>query len=349
MQQMKDRPDVGEVADRARGLARDINKNVSRILGVLQIGDVSRQRAKHIQSGLELLDGLDGSEGQLKVRATAEMLLAAQLEAALMDHSHEVSKLIPSIEGLASDALALLALSNLATELGQDHEDFRALRRRMDAAVQLVAEIQAADGAVRYLTGRLVNGQGATLNASPAEDLSGRHPLDHKAWELLERVRYMEAAADDCVVILERLKEAAEALCADAPTKGPSAESPFEWRDGLAAAATIQAIREKAGADISAQAGKNSEIFRLLDRDANPAISHEPWGELETGRYAGMKFTVADLSAYDDALKGQLSVILSKIESLYAMSQERDVHRVISQAYGLEVAEEPDESEDGLF
>jgi hypothetical protein len=348
MRKTTDRPDIGEVADRARALARNISKNVSRILAALQIGDVSRQRARHVQSGLELLDGLDGSASQLKVRAPAEMLLAAQLEAALMDHGHEVSKLIPSIEGLASDALALLALSNLATELGDD-EDFRALRLRMEAAVQLVAEIQRADGAVRYLTGRLANRQGATASASPSEAKAGRHPLDHKAAELLERVAYLEAAADDCIGILERLKAAAEALVVDAPTKGPSAQGVFEWQDGLAAAATIQAIREKAGADISAHDGKNSEIFRLLDRDANPAISHEPWGELETGRYAGLKFTVADLSAYDDALKGELSVILSKIESLYAMSQERDVHRVISKAYGLEVAEEPDESEDGLF
>ncbi len=74
-----DEPQIAQVADRVRILARDISKNVGRILAALQIGDISRQRAEHVQSGLGILDELDRSKRQLRLRAAGEILLAAQL------------------------------------------------------------------------------------------------------------------------------------------------------------------------------------------------------------------------------------------------------------------------------
>jgi hypothetical protein len=344
-------PELVELTDRARGLARNINKNVGRILARLQIGDISRQRALHVQAGLAILAGLTPPDGgrpsasQLKLKAAGEMLLAAQLEAALQDYSAEVFKLIPSIEGLASDALALLALSDVVTELGDGGDGLLDLKHRMDAAVQLVAEIQTADGAARYLAGQLTHNTGVDA-AQPA---SQRHPLDQKASELLDRIVYLEAATDDCIVILERLREASEALITESAAKAPSPASTPELQEGFAAAQTIRAIRDKAESDMAAHAGKNTDIFRLLDRGANPAISHEPHAGLEAGRYSDLKMTSPDMTLYNDALRAELSALLSKIEGLYAMGQERDVHRAFAKACGLQVAEETLAMDDGLF
>lgn len=349
-----DEPQITQVADRARILARDISKNVGRILAALQIGDISRQRAEHIQSGLETLDGLGPSRSQPRLRAAGEMLLGAQLEAALRDHHQAVSKLLPSIEGLASDALALAALSNLVTELGDHGHGLSDLKRRMDAAVQLVAEIQAANGAVRYLAGRLSNDNGPIVSGVAPPSLK-RHPLDQKACELLDRTVYLAAAADDCVVILERLKDASDALMTDLPAMGqtpavsPSAVSPPSQKELAAAAQRIKAILEKAEDDIAVHAGKNTEILRLLNRVANPAIRTDADDELEAGSYAGLNFTSPDLGPDDGAFGGELSALLSKIERLYTMAQERDVQRAFSKACGLETAEEPEATEDGLF
>jgi hypothetical protein len=355
MPAMTDEPQIAQVADRARILARDISKNVGRILAALQIGDISRQRAEHVQTGLGILDGLDPSRRQLRLRAAGEMLLAAQLEAALRDHNQAVSRLLPGIEGLASDALALAALSDVLTELGDNGHDLSDLKRRMDAAVQLVAEIQAADGAVRYLAGRLSNDKGPIVSGVSPLSLE-RHPLDQKACELLDRAIYLEAAADDCVVILERLKDASEALMTDPPATdktaavSPSAVSPVSQKALAAAAERIKAILEKAGDDIAVHAGKNTDILRLLDRSANPlAIDGEADGELEAGSYAGLNFTSPDPGPDDGAFESELSGLLSKIERLYTMGQERDIQRAFSRACGLETKEDPDATEDGLF
>ncbi len=293
------------------------------------------------------------------------MLLAAQLEAALRDYSQELAKLLPSIEGLAADAVALAALSDATTHLG-DSDGLRDLKRRMDAALHLVAAIQGANGAMRYLAGRL-NENGANDKGAKAKPLiavgsgSQRHPLDYKACDLLDRVIYMEAAADDCIVILERLKEASDALIADDPSRGqisavsaysaaPQSQKPESQKElAEAAAGRIKAILDKAEDDMAAHAGKNTDILRLLDRAAGPAIFQAPDDDLEVGGYAGLKFNSPDLGGDDNDFGGELSVLLSKIECLYAMGQERDVHRAFAKACGLEVADERDELQDGLF
>jgi hypothetical protein len=221
----------------------------------------------------------------------------------------------------------------------------------MDAAIQLVAEIQAADGAARYLEGRLRN---PTVASAGTEAPVGRHPLDQKAAEFLDRITYLEAAADDCIIILERLKEASEALIANHPaTAQPSEGSPKSQAGspkGLAAtAARIKAIRGKAEDDIAVHAGKNTDILRLLDEAASPAVSDEPDDDLVAGSYTGLKFTSTDLDPDDDAFSGALSVLLAKMEGLYTMAQERTVQRAFSKACGLGVADVEDMVEDGLF
>jgi len=282
------------------------------------------------------------------------MLLAAQLEAALRDYGDQVCKFIPSIEGLASAALALLALSDVVTELSDGGDGLRDLKRKMDAAVQLVAEIQAVDGAARYLAGRLTRESEAIDGADANRPASGVHPLDQKAYDFLDRIRYMEAAADDCVVILERLKEAADALVADAPATGQisdvSPESQTCSQQGVAAAAEkIKAILDKAEDDIAVHAGKNTDILQLLDRTGSPALLCEPHDELEVGGYTGLNFTFPATAPDDEAFRSKLSVFLSKMDSLYTMGQERDIHRAFAKACGLEIVEEIDVMEDGLF
>lgn len=347
-------PLLTEMADPARVLARNIGKNVGRILAALQIGDITRQRAEHVKAGLALFDGFDRSATQPRLRAAGEMLLAAQLEAALKDYNQQVSKLLPSIDGLASNALALAALSDLVAELGDSGPDLRDLKRRMDAAVQLFAEIQAADGASRYLAGRLANDKGAIAANDAVQPASGDHPLHRRASDLLARINYLEAAAADCVVILERLKEASEALTADSPAPQPDEDLPELQSDSYgilaAAAERIKAILEKAEGDIAAHAGKPTDIRRLLDHAASSPISDEPYAnDLEVGGCADLNFNALDVGPDDEAFRRELSALLAQIEGLYAMGQEREVHRAFSRACGLETADEPVDAEDGLF
>jgi hypothetical protein len=345
------KPQLTQMADRARTLGSDISKNVARILRALQIGDISRQRAEHVQAGLVILDGLDPSAIQVRLRAAGEMLLAAQLESALLAYNQAVSTLLPSIEGLAVDALALAALSVALIELGDSGDDVRDLKHRIDAAVQLVAEIQAADGAARYLAGRLENEPGTIAGTNAAQSPAGRHPLAQKASAFLDRIAYLEAAADDCIVILERLNAASDALVTDAPVSAQASTGSLESQKELAAAAAgrIKAILNKAEDDVAAYAGTHTDRVRPFDRGADPATSDESDDGLDLAGYAGLDFSSPDLGSGDDAFSGQLSVLLSKFERLYAMGQERDVHRAFSKACGIEVAEDTNTTDDDLF
>jgi len=348
---MTDKAQLTDVAGQASLLARDMSKNVGRILAALQTGDITRQRAQHVQAGLALLTGLDQSTRQRRLKAAGEVLFAAQLEAALQDYSQQVGNLLPSIEGLAASALYLAALSEIVAELGNKGHDLRELKYRMDTAVQLVAEIQAADGAARYLAGRLENDQGAVSSVGASGSTSDRHPLDQKASDLLNRVTYLEAAADDCVVILERLKEAADALIADdsSAVQRPAVSRGSQKKRLEASAEKIKAILDKVEDDVAVHAGKNTDILRLFDHDANPTASPVQCGELELGGYEGLKFTSTDPDCDDHTFSVELTALLSNIEKLYAMAQERDVHRAFSKACGLVVAEDTNITDDDLF
>jgi hypothetical protein len=97
---------VAGVAADVAALAREVRKKVGGVLMALQIGDITRQRAEHVQFGLELLEGLDGDlvgERRERVRAAMLALLRAQLSATITDFRAEMAQIERNMVGIAGD------------------------------------------------------------------------------------------------------------------------------------------------------------------------------------------------------------------------------------------------------
>ncbi len=101
---------MGAATADASTLANNVRKQVMRMLVALQIGDITRQRVEHIQTGAALLESMTPAipvQDAARIRAPLGALLAAQLDATLLDFNHEVEHISTGLEGLSRDAASL--------------------------------------------------------------------------------------------------------------------------------------------------------------------------------------------------------------------------------------------------
>jgi hypothetical protein len=224
----------------AAALARDVRKTTGRILGALQIGDISRQRVEHVQAGVALLqldDPAFSEDQKARMRPVLAALLAAQLQAALDDFSREVAAISAGLTGLAQDAAALMRLRDLASggDEGGSGSALKTLEGQVAAAAGKVADIEAAASlaqvtgrhaaaAARQLSDRLDAVQAmkadvffmamnTTLKSARLGDV-GR-PLSTIAVELRSHAEALDATAAHCVAALTVLSRAAAELAGD--------------------------------------------------------------------------------------------------------------------------------------
>jgi hypothetical protein len=149
-------------------LARDTNRKVARMLGALQIGDITRQRIEHVQVGLAALVAIDPSipaEAQGRIRSLIRRLLTAALDSTVEDFNREVAQLSLGLTGLARDASALLELRNLVYGGDDDQAGgfLRNLEQRIGNAVRLVTGSLGAPG------GGAVDQDGCTVHGAQYE------------------------------------------------------------------------------------------------------------------------------------------------------------------------------------
>jgi hypothetical protein len=361
-------------------LARDTNRKVARMLGALQIGDITRQRIEHVQVGLAALVAIDPSipaEAQGRIRSLIRRLLTAALDSTVEDFNREVAQLSLGLTGLARDASALLELRNLVYGGDDDQAGgfLRNLEQRIGNAVRLVTEIETADalaretsrrvaGTARDLSGRLGAVQSIktdvlfmALNTSLKSSRLGEagRPLATIAVELRSQAGQLERIANLCAGTLEELTGAAVLLA------GEGAEDAGEGEGAGAALLAATAVIHEASAaterDIAALAAQGEAVLGLLTRSSEQLDLQSDIGvalrrvlQDLPGEAAG-----ADLCTGD--IRAPVGAILEKLRSTYTMAQERTLHDALTAEWGLHVAapQEPSEpasddaSEDVLF
>ncbi len=229
---------MGAATADASTLANNVRKQVMRMLVALQIGDITRQRVEHIQTGAALLKSIDPAipvQDAARIRALLGALLAAQLDATLLDFNHEVEHISTGLEGLSRDAASLLSLRDVA--YGQDASGgfLRTLEQRVGEVVGLATEIEEADALAQDTGGRaataahilsdrldaiqmmksdvLYMALNTILKSTRLGD-AGR-PLSIIATELRTHAGYLESTANACVAALKTLIETAADLSSD--------------------------------------------------------------------------------------------------------------------------------------
>jgi hypothetical protein len=349
-------------ATQTAALARDVRKKVTRILSALQIGDITRQRVEHIQAGLAMLEEVPAEP----VRRCFFTLLAALLEGTQTDFTLETDQISAGLSGLASDAAALLTITEPAEASSGPAGFLKTLQQRMEGAAGLVREIEQADAlaaqtgaqaaaAAQLLGARLQAVQAmktdvlymalnTTLKSARLAD-AGR-PLATIASELRVQASALDTASGACATMLNTIIGTASGLCVDAEAGQTSAGAALR-----AAIAAINQASSGSGGETSALAAQGEAVQNLLHRSTGQLALQQTIGATLDQVVAGLTPLLAAGGPCDDALRPALSALFAKLGATYTMAQERDIQAAIAERFGLEIAPAVvvDELEDALF
>lgn len=152
-----------KVAERAAALVRNVQGKVGTVLSALQVGDATRQRIEHIQSGMDLVEELaHGSpDGEMLV-AAGHRLFTALLEALQHDFDQQTRHIVATIRSLSGDAAAILSLHDTLgrADRAGGVDPMQAVEAGIAATRQLMSGIDAAQkrsSEARDATGRLAS------------------------------------------------------------------------------------------------------------------------------------------------------------------------------------------------
>lgn len=352
------RVQVAGVANQVAQLARDTRKKVGGVLTALQIGDITRQRAEHVQFGLQLLDGLDADlsgERRERVRSVMLELLCAQLAATIEDFGAEMEAIEQNMTGIAADTRQILQLQDLAYGRADraDGDFLGRLEGHVRKALALVDEMTAADQAalevgqaVAAAAGRLseridgirhiqANVHHMALNATLRCARIGERgkPITVIAGELRGHASKLEEAADLTLVGIGDLIDGAAGLGG-----GEVRGNPATGAISHVLQTALDRIREAGdtgGGDIVDLARQGGALVEAMNQTAL---------RMDCRREIGLMLDAAATAL--DRLKGAtvastvepdevLTQCLDALYRQYSMVQERDVHRAVVAAFDL--------------
>jgi hypothetical protein len=355
---------IATAAGGAAELARDIRKKVGRILAALQIGDITRQRIEHVQTGLGMLETCRAAlpaEPAARLASLFYALMLAQLEATVADFAADVAAIDTGIAGLAGDLLELLRLGEVAygRTAGEKDGFLRTLDRRVAQALGLVREIEVADqiavatgeavsAAVQALTARVAALQqikadvhymavNTTLKSTRVGE-AGR-PLGVIAVELRAHGGHLATAAAACLTILEALRLSASTLIDDdaSSTQGTQAAAAALGT----ASERIRAAGDRSEGDITVLSSEGETLLRLLRSSSSRTGLLGDIGATLDDAVATLAAAGGDAMASRAGIEEPLRTLLTGVGAIYTMAQERSVQHAFAAAWGLAAALDP--------
>jgi len=351
---------IANVAVSVATVARDVQKKVGGGLAALQIGDISRQRIEHVQAGLRFLVEASevhslSPEQRDRAHAFVHRLLGAQLVATAEDFHRDVSRIGVNVIGMAGDATELLRLRDLAYGQGAEANFLRGLETNVSQALGLVDNMTAGERSAeavsrsavmsaRDLTDRVAGIQNmradvqmmalnTTLKCSRIGE-TGK-PLGVIAIELRQHAIHLEKSAAQTLGSLEGLLAAAEAL-----GRREAGEDAQEGKAATAAAVLGGAVARigKAGDGVESAltvvARQGAEIVDMLRRAAERFDFHRQIGSVLDSAAGELLDLAGDAEIPTDDIAPALRPFLARLAKQYTMSQERDVHRALTEDLG---------------
>lgn len=341
---------VAKAAGQVKELAREIRKAISRILLALQIGDSTRQRIEHIQSGIRAAQSQQveaDTDQSAAIAAYVYDLQAAQLTATAEHFDREVGEINRSLVELAHTARQLLQLHNLTFSegSGQDGNFLTMLERRLTEARELVGNIEQTDTATattgrqaataaEMLNKRILQIQllkndvqymalNTTLKCCQIGEIG--EPLSVVAIELRAHAEKLEEEANQSLGVLEKLMQASRALSNDAgagPTLSQSAAQALHH-----AAERLSEANEKTEREIAEIVTLGDEVARGLEQSAKQKNIQHDIGDTLGLVAEAMNGLAGALPPCPPEITTPLRQLLATLSKAYTMAEERDVHR----------------------
>jgi hypothetical protein len=337
---------VGDTAKAVAEVARSIQSKVARALSALQIGDITRQRIEHVQSGLEVVDRwtAEQADGEAadRLRRRVLQMLTDQLADAAEDFSRESAKMLGHLSAVATDAGEILRLQQqtLKSEGG-----LRGLEVSVGHAVSLVSDVQSAVSSaetVGTLATATVDHLAQRIDAirSVKEDIhrmamntslrcsrlgdTGK-PLNVIAFELGTHANHLETYAGSAMQSLGRLRTVAADMATQREARQAQGLDQATGRlDG--AVVRLRSAADLVDRDLAKLAAEGNGMAQTLTRTTVRLNLEEELGQglrqatSVLGGLAGDSTTdVSDLAA-------PFGGVMAEIARLYTMARERTVH-----------------------
>ena len=363
---------VAATAEQVSLIARDIQGRVVRFLAAIQFGDITRQRIEHVLACL-IRTRADAAftppEVRHRFRATCHALIALQLAEISADFARESTEIEIAMRKLAADARMLLNLHDITFDRddGRSSGFLHTLATRIDAAMKLVAKIEAADNSA-IDTGRTTIETARTLGQridriqalrtdlqAMTTETSGTLSLGAVTGEIRENSRLLEEAAKVGLATLDKLLQLADAVSGmdDCPR-------PQDSRAAAAAAALtiaaqrIRDARDTTETDIAEVAAQGDAVIHMLSLSgARLSLRSEIADVLA---FAATEATRLSEDAYGvtDDIPDSLVETLANFSDTYTMAPERALHQTFLTTLAIAAADaEPvslfDESDTVLF
>lgn len=350
------RVQVAGVASQVAQLARDTRKKIGGVLMALQIGDITRQRAEHVQFGLQLLDGLDADLSgarRERIRSVMLALLKAQLSSTMDDFSLEMEAIERNMAGIAADTREILQLQDLAYGRADrsDGDFLGRLETHVGKALGLVEEMTAADqaaldvgqavaAAAERLSQRIdgvrriqVNVHQMALNATLRCSRIGDQgkPITVIAVELRGHASKLEQAADRTLAGVETLIGGAAGLAG-----GDASGNPATARISGVLQTALTRIREvggSGGGDIVDLAKQGGAVVEAMNQAAARMDCRREIGLLLEAAATALNALPAAPFEPEGEPEGEadevLTACLDALFKQYSMVQERETHRAV--------------------
>lgn len=363
LQKVKDRQTTA--ADASAGIgeqSRTIGEHIAKVVGDLQIADITRQRVEHVEHGLDVVERLlgpsDGMEADLALDQRAAVvaavcrLEAAQLKDAQEDFGREVDQIVGNLRALAASAEEIRAQgeavcgsaavegASFLTELGRDLDQAKVLLEKFaDAHAGIRGITQSVSSGVSEMVKYLaavhsieadmrVMGLNATLKC-------GRLGGEGRALSVIaqELRGFANRTADDSAIImkgLEQLIAQAEAL-----SNGGEADASVDVAgliDGMTTSVrALEAASEGMAAPMASLDSDSRAIGQALDRAIAEVTRPECQEALRQVHMAldGLAAAVPQTAVEDvRVIKDR---VLGIMKGRYTMASEHEIHQLFDQ------------------
>lgn len=338
---------IAETTASVSAIAQRIQLRVANALSTLQIGDITRQRIEHVESGLATLADTERQmtgateEARLRLRRFTYRLLAAQLADTSQAFDHDASKMLRYISEIAADTEDLLKLQRADSSDDTGARDgLRSLEERVAEAVTLVSDMDQATASangIRRSASLAVDELVARVSSikSVKEDVQfmalnttvrcarmgdAGKPLQVIAIELRLYAKKLDTVADQTFKSLKTLESAAIASGEEEGNQG-DAKPKLE-----AAAARLRVAADVAESNLAVVTGHCRDVVESLSQATSQLNFKAEFGDVlsETAEYL---FSQAGDEITDtDEIAGTVSELLERIARSYTMAREREVH-----------------------
>lgn len=341
--------DVRNVAGELSALVRSIQSKMARALSALQVGDITRQRVEHLQTGLALLrrDREAGMELGTAEAAVYLRLIALQAEDLLAEFQEGCETVTTNLAGLVADTRELLALGRKARGGASTGGDsfMEALEASVSKARTLVSQVEdtaARLGAVCNATAATARDLALSIDDIQAIENKIQHmaintslrcsrmgeagkPINVVATELRIIAGQMETVSGYLLTTLHALEEKSVAL-ADPAAGGTGLGEQLDE-----ALASIREAGGKIAGDLNRLSERGDVIARKVSKDVSTLDFTRGIGDILEECTASLDECATELGEPEeiDEPSEDLLRLADTLYAAYTMAREREVHKQV--------------------